>query len=142
VAIDVPLIVFVAVSLVAHAEVMLDPGAKMSRHVPQFEKLERESLLVVEPTVIAAATRAGDEKQASALLLPAAIAYVTPELIEFETAVSSEELAPPPRLMFATAGLIEFDVTQFTPAITPEVDPEPLQSSTRTARSIAFLATP
>ncbi len=33
-AIDVPLIVFVAVSLVCQAEVMLDPGAKMSRHVP------------------------------------------------------------------------------------------------------------
>jgi len=30
----VPLIVFVAVSLVCQGEVMVDAGAKMSRHVP------------------------------------------------------------------------------------------------------------
>ena len=42
------------------AEVMLDPGAKMSRHVPMLEKDERASLLVVEPTVMALATRAGE----------------------------------------------------------------------------------
>ena len=34
VAIEVPLMVFVAVSLVFQDEVMLLPGAKMSRHVP------------------------------------------------------------------------------------------------------------
>ena len=33
-AIDVPLIVFVAVLLVYQADVMLEPGAKMSTHVP------------------------------------------------------------------------------------------------------------
>ena len=33
-AIEVPLIVFVAVSDVRHADVMLEPGAKMSRQVP------------------------------------------------------------------------------------------------------------
>ena len=60
VAIDVPEIVLVAVSLVLHAEVMLLPGAKMSRHVPKFENDERASLVVVEPTVIAFGTRAGD----------------------------------------------------------------------------------
>ena len=74
VAIEVPLIVFVAVSLVIHAEVMLEPGAKMSRHVPKFENDERASVLVVEPTVFAAATRAGDELHALAFELPAAIA--------------------------------------------------------------------
>ena len=73
-AIDVPLIVLVAVSDVDHAEVMLEPGAKMSRHVPKFENDDRASLLVVAPTVIASATRAGDALQAFALLLPAAIA--------------------------------------------------------------------
>jgi hypothetical protein len=52
--------VFVAVSLVFQAEVMLEPGAKMSRHVPKFENEERASVLVVEPTVFAAATRAGE----------------------------------------------------------------------------------
>ena len=37
VAMDVPLIVFVAVLLVFQLEVMPVPGAKMSTHVPQFE---------------------------------------------------------------------------------------------------------
>ena len=59
-AIDVPLIVFVAPADVYHAEVMLDPGAKMSTHEPQFENEERASLLVVEPTVTAFAARAGE----------------------------------------------------------------------------------
>ena len=36
-AMDVPLIVFVAVVLVFHDDVMLEPGAKMSTHVPKFE---------------------------------------------------------------------------------------------------------
>src|SRR5262245_45497287 len=74
VAIEVPLIVFVAVSLVIQAEVMLTPGAKMSRQVPKFENEARWSLISVAPTVMAAATRAGEELHAFALLLPAAIA--------------------------------------------------------------------
>jgi hypothetical protein len=64
VAIDVPEIVFVAVSLVFHDEVMLLPGAKMSTHVPKFENEERASVVVVEPTVIALAVRAGETLQA------------------------------------------------------------------------------
>jgi subtilisin family serine protease len=75
VAIEVPLMVLVAVSLVLQAEVMLEPGAKRSTQVPIFEKDERASVLVVEPTVRAAATRPGDSVQASTpLSLPAAIA--------------------------------------------------------------------
>ena len=69
-----PLIVLVAVSLVYQAEVMLWPGAKMSRQVPKFEKLARASVLVVAPTVIAVGTRAGEKLQALALSLPAATA--------------------------------------------------------------------
>ena len=83
---------------------MLDPGAKMSRHVPKLENDDRASVFVVEPTVTAAGARAGDELQASTLLLPAATTNVTPALIELFTAVSSAVLAPPPRLMLATAG--------------------------------------
>ena len=60
VAIEVPEMVLVAVSLVFHDEVILLPGAKMSRHVPKFENEERASLVVVDPTVIALATRAGE----------------------------------------------------------------------------------
>ena len=59
-AIDVPEIVLVAVSLVLHADVMLLPGAKMSTQVPKFENEERASVVVVEPTVIALAARAGE----------------------------------------------------------------------------------
>ncbi len=53
VAIEVPLIVLVAVSLVFQAEVMFEPGAKMSRQVPKLENDARASVLVVAPTVIA-----------------------------------------------------------------------------------------
>lgn len=73
VAIDVPLIVLVAVSLVFQAEVIDEPGAKMSRQVPMLENEDRASVLVVEPTVIASVTRAGEVLQAFApLSLPAA----------------------------------------------------------------------
>ena len=73
-AIDVPLIVLVAVSLVIQAEVMFWPGAKMSVQVPKLENEARASVLVVAPTVIASATRAGVKLHALALELPAAIA--------------------------------------------------------------------
>ena len=45
--------VLVAVLLVYHAEVIDEPGAKMSRQVPMLEKDDRASVLVVEPTVMA-----------------------------------------------------------------------------------------
>jgi len=70
VAMDVPEMVFVAVSLVFHDEVMLLPGAKISTQVPKFEKDERASVVVVEPTVIALGSRAGEEPQASRLSFP------------------------------------------------------------------------
>ncbi len=53
---------------------MLEPGAKMSRQVPTLENDERASVCVVEPTVIAEPTRAGEKLHALAPLeLPAAI---------------------------------------------------------------------
>src|SRR5690348_5739021 len=64
VAIEVPLMVFVAVSLVAHEEVMLTPGPKRSTQVPKFEKVARTSLMSLAATVMAGATRAGDCVQA------------------------------------------------------------------------------
>ena len=66
--------VLVAVSLVFHDEVMLDPGAKMSTQVPKLENEERASVLVVAPTVLAVATRAGELLHAFAFELPAAMA--------------------------------------------------------------------
>jgi hypothetical protein len=72
-AIDVPLRVAVAVSLVRHVDRMLDPGAKMSTTLPKFENDDRVSVRVEDPTVIASATRAGDEFAAFVLELLAAI---------------------------------------------------------------------
>src|SRR6267143_2997939 len=74
VAIDVPLSVAVAVSLVRHADKMPEPGAKISTTLPKFEKDERASVIVVAPTVIASATRAGEEFAALVFELPAAMA--------------------------------------------------------------------
>ena len=48
----------------------------------------------------------------------------------------------PPRLMLATAGLVRWVRTQSMPAMTPELVPPPLQSSTRTGTSPTRLATP
>lgn len=59
-AIEVPEMVLVAVVLVGHAALMLDPGAWMSTQEPQFEKLDLASLLMVEPTVIALGADAGE----------------------------------------------------------------------------------
>jgi len=67
---------------------------------------------------------------------------VTPEAIELATALSRAVEMPPPRLMFATAGLAWLLVTQSTPAITPALEPEPLQLRTRTGCSVTPLATP
>ena len=43
----------------AQGRVMLEPGANRSRQLPMLLKLERASVLVDEPTVRAAGTRAG-----------------------------------------------------------------------------------
>ena len=141
-AIEVPLNVAVAVFDVYQADSIPLPGANRSRHVPKFENDDLASVEVVEPTVIAFAARAGDELHALVLLLPAATAIGTPEFDRLLTAVSSAEEIPPPRLMLATAGLMRLTLTQSTPAITPEFDPEPLQLSTRTPRSNELFATP
>ncbi len=85
---------------------------------------------------------AGDWLHASAELLPADTAYVTPARIEFSTAVLSAAEKPPPRLMLATAGFVALRVTQSTPASTLLVVPLPTQSMTRTATRRTFFATP
>jgi hypothetical protein len=61
VAIEVPLNVAVAVSLVLYADRIDEPGAKMSTTLPKFENDERASVRVVAPTVIASVTRAGEK---------------------------------------------------------------------------------
>ena len=73
-AIDVPLIVAVAVLLVMYADVMDEPGALMSTHVPQFENEDLASVFVVEPTVMALGVLAGERPHASVFSFPAATA--------------------------------------------------------------------
>ena len=52
--------VLVAVLPVFHEEVIDEPGAKISRQVPQLVNDDAASVLVVEPTVIADGARAGE----------------------------------------------------------------------------------
>src|SRR5688500_2643737 len=66
----------------------------------------------------------------------------TPELARLLTALFSAEEKPPPRDMFATAGLMRFTRTQSTPAMIAEYEPEPEQFNTRMPRSSAPLAMP
>ena len=79
VAIEVPLMVIVAVLDPIQPAVIPTPGAKMSTQVPKFEKLARASVLVLAATVRAEVTRAGDVLHALPALLPAAMAYTTPK---------------------------------------------------------------
>jgi hypothetical protein len=79
VAIEVPLIVFVAVSPEPHAEVMFTPGANTSTQVPMFAHDAFVSVESTALTVSAPATLAGELLQALAanpkkLPFPAAIA--------------------------------------------------------------------
>jgi hypothetical protein len=71
---DVPLIVFVAVSLVLQEDVMPTPGANQSTQLPRFENEALRSVWSVAPIVIASATRAGEKLHALLFELPAAIA--------------------------------------------------------------------
>jgi hypothetical protein len=85
-AIEVPdhVAVFVVPPIIA--DVMLTPGAKMSRHVPQLENDARASVDDVAPTVIADAALDGDELHALRLLLPAATTTVMPSATARSTA--------------------------------------------------------
>ena len=57
---DVPLIVLVAESLPTQADLMYPPGAKITRQLPQFEKLARPSVDIVAPTLRTAGSDAGE----------------------------------------------------------------------------------
>jgi len=66
---------------------------------------DRASRLVVEPTVTADGTKAGEKPQASLLLLPPATITITPELTAASTASLMADWVPwPPKLMEAMAG--------------------------------------
>ena len=72
----------------------------MSTREPKLEKDERTPSEVAEPTVMAFGMRAGEYEQASALLLPAATATITPALTAPSTACLKACGVPaPPKLM-------------------------------------------
>src|SRR5688572_20558671 len=105
-AMDVPLIVFVAVLDVCQADVMDEPGAYTCAQLPQFEKDDLASLLVEDITLVTADALAGEKLQALALELPAATATKTPALARLFTAALTLDEKPPPSDMLATAGLM------------------------------------
>src|SRR5688500_19416334 len=95
--------VAVDVLLRMYADVIDEPGALMSTHDPQFENDDFASLIVVEPTVIAEAARAGDRVHASVFSLPAATTNVTPSAVAVPAAPPLPTDAGPPALLFTTA---------------------------------------
>lgn len=76
----------------------------MSTHVPQLENEARLSTDVEAATVMASGALAGDRVHALEFSLPAATTYVMPSATARATAALTALLAPPPKLMFATAG--------------------------------------
>jgi hypothetical protein len=57
-----------------YALMISEPGANKSTQEPKFDHDDRESRIVIAPTVITEATRPGDIPHASFPLLPAATA--------------------------------------------------------------------
>ena len=99
----VPLKVLVDVGDEFQADVISEPGAYTSTHVPQLLKLDFSSSIVEEPTVMAEVVDAGEYEHASSLVFPAATTTTTP----FDTASATAKLkislyATPPMLMLAT----------------------------------------
>jgi hypothetical protein len=102
VAIDVPFSVMTALGDPIQAEVMNEPGARISTHGPKLEKDDRksESCLVrfaklVAPTVITASTCAGEKRQAFMSSFPAATTTVIPDATATSTASSMAWLLGP-----------------------------------------------
>merc|ERR1719297_288022 len=106
-AIEVPLKDVLPVSDRCDADTTLLPGAQMSVQLPKLLNEDRRSLLSVEPTVIADGTKAGENPQASRLLLPPATTTTTPEFTAASTASRMACWVPkPPKLIDATAGRV------------------------------------
>ena len=82
----VPLKILVSVGDVLQDDLINDPGAYISTHEPKLLNSDWASVLVVEPTVIASGSEAGDELQASVLSFPAATTMTTPAFTAAATA--------------------------------------------------------
>src|SRR5688572_20552717 len=135
-AIEVPEIDWVALSLPMLAPRMLTPGAKMSTQEPKFENEARLSASSLAATVMADGSLAGDVLHASWLSLPAASANGMPDATALATASLSACEKPPPRLMLATQVkplAAQSAATKSMPPTTLSIEPEPPQSRTRAA---------
>ena len=143
-AIDVPLIVCLAVDEPSPAPTMDSPGAKRSTQEPKLENQARESDWVEAPTVNADGSRAGETSHAFCASLPAATATMNPSAVSWATALSRVEDALPPRLKLTTPRRVPRSTERIheSPASTPDVEPAPSQSRTRTGTTRASLATP
>ncbi len=82
---------------------MLEPGAKISTHLPWFENPAGASARVVAPTVIADGALAGERVHASVDSFPAAATTVTPAFVKRRIAALSAADKFPPILKFKTA---------------------------------------
>jgi len=101
----VPLIVALELSDDTPADVIEEPGAKMSRHDPWLLYQARVSSLLVAPTVMADPTFAGEKPQASMSSFPAATTTITPAAVALSIATSTKFMFPaPPKLALKTAG--------------------------------------
>jgi hypothetical protein len=123
-AMDVPVMVLVAVLLVHHADVTFRPGANRSTHAPKLlpcvdDVTHLASDEVEAATVIAESTRAGETPHALTLSLPAATTVVMPAAIRSRTlssnawlVVSRPDASIAARLIFATAGVAWLPMTE------------------------------
>merc|ERR1712051_959772 len=119
-AMEVPLKIAAAESLLEDAEKISEPGAKMSMQLPMLLKSDRRSSrLVIDPTVIACGMFAGAYAHASGWsvrpLFPAATTTATPARFAASMAIASDrdwQGLLHPRLMLMTAGLLPSAATK------------------------------
>jgi len=122
---------------------MLLPGAQIFVHLPKLLKEDLALRLVVEPTVMAASTKAGEYLHESSFSFPAATTTTTPALVAAFTAVLVEELVPlPPRLMLAIRGWRPLLAIQSKAELDQDNLPVPSSPKTLTPYTRARVATP
>jgi hypothetical protein len=111
--------VFIAALLVNQADVMAEPGARISTTAPKLEYDANPSVEVVAPTVMASAVLAGVKLDASNVEFPAAKHMTIPSVMALLTAASSVADVPiPPRDILPTAGLVPWcEIAQSIPAM-------------------------
>ena len=125
---------------------MCCPGANSVTHGPMLLKAARLSEALVAPTAIAPRAEAGLCWQASLAALPAEVTTVIPASTSAATASFTVSESGPPTDIERTDGAgrkaAACAATQARPDSTACVLPQPSHENTRTACSVAHLATP